>query len=391
MPSAGGPLDTNDRGIVRFDHVRTGRVGAFVGVPSQTFLSGHFPTAPPGPGPFRPPNRSGVARQVAGTPGGAGPHCSISGARPGGSSAPTRNERPRATGALDATAALCSQLTRPPTPLAPPNKATTARPARDPRREASRERPRTRRARPPAAARPANAARQAFNVVAPTSTGPATPNDNRDASAREYPSARAAARVAPLRDTPGTNAAAWASPSHQPGSPAARSGARSAAANAAAPATRPTTGSSSSIARSKSNATTTAGAKDRASVPRVRRQAEELGRQRHRRTRVQRDLELLAPPRVPRRDVPPEQPRQRGHVRGRGDRQQFGRALDQAQGCDLEELRRTSHPGRTHPPGGAGTARTATPRRAGSPRRRRSRCSAGAPSSPPSSRPPACR
>ena len=58
--------------------------------------------------------------------------------------------------------------------------------------------------------------RHAFSAVAPASTGPATPNDSREASAREYPSARAAASVAPVRETPGpTSAAACASPQRQ--------------------------------------------------------------------------------------------------------------------------------------------------------------------------------
>ena len=97
--------------------------------------------------------------------------------------------------------------------------ATAARAARGRTRAARRAWRRTRPPRRPAGARQCvhGRPRHAFSAVAPASTGPATPNDSREASAREYPSARAAASVAPVRDTPGASAAAWASPSASPG------------------------------------------------------------------------------------------------------------------------------------------------------------------------------
>jgi hypothetical protein len=54
-----------------------------------------------------------------------------------------------------------------------------------------------------------------FNTVAPAITGSATWRESRFASSRVKPRHRAAASVAPLRDTPGINAAACAIPSHR--------------------------------------------------------------------------------------------------------------------------------------------------------------------------------
>ena len=208
---------------------------------------------------------------VAGIPASAGPHSPISGARPGGSSAPTANrETARATGALDATAALCSQLAhrqhhslhrvRPPR-LVPLKTCDAQRhPGAHERGESA---TRSRGSNP-------RRARHAFNVVAPTSTGPATPNDNRDASTREYPrrgprpaslhSARRPERAPP----PGQSRAT------SPVEPVDASRRRSAVARAAAPRpNRRPDRAPRSPARSD-NATTTGGARrprERAASP----------------------------------------------------------------------------------------------------------------------------
>ena len=63
-PPREGPEHTNDHGTERCDHVRTGRVGAFVGVAAEMRVGGRVSAVtPPRPRPFRPPNRSEVARR----------------------------------------------------------------------------------------------------------------------------------------------------------------------------------------------------------------------------------------------------------------------------------------------------------------------------------------
>ena len=86
--------------------------------------------------------------------------------------------------------------------------------------------------------------RTPFSPVAPAMIGSAACLESRLASTRVKRRHRAAASVAPLRDTPGISEQAWAAPSHSessvPASSASRSwGARSANAMTSAPATRP--------------------------------------------------------------------------------------------------------------------------------------------------------
>ena len=112
-----------------------------------------------------------------------------------------------------------------------------------------------------AAVRMAAATRHPFSAVAPASTGSATSHDSRDAEARSKPRARAAASVAPLRETPGISAAACARPSASPSAnpsstSSRRAGARSASTSASPPVSSPAASvagvpSRSSIARSK--------------------------------------------------------------------------------------------------------------------------------------------
>ncbi len=58
--------------------------------------------------------------------------------------------------------------------------------------------------------------RSPFSAVAPTMIGRAIVRESRLAWSREKPRQRAAARVTPLRETPGASAAAWAMPSARP-------------------------------------------------------------------------------------------------------------------------------------------------------------------------------
>ena len=110
--------------------------------------------------------------------------------------------------------------------------------------------------------------RAPLSAAAPASTGSATSRDSSAASRRPNPRARAAARVAPLRETPGTSASAWATPSASPSTrlgSARRAGKRSASTMAIAPATRPnaTVGgvpSRVSIARSNASPASPGGA-----------------------------------------------------------------------------------------------------------------------------------
>src|SRR3954451_484970 len=60
---------------------------------------------------------------------------------------------------------------------------------------------------------PRFASRTPFRTVAPTMTGRATWRESTFASSRSNPRSRAAASVAPLRETPGMSEAAWARPS----------------------------------------------------------------------------------------------------------------------------------------------------------------------------------
>jgi hypothetical protein len=81
-------------------------------------------------------------------------------------------------------------------------------------------------------------------MVAPTMIGNAIVRESRLAWSREKPRQRAAARVTPLRETPGARAAAWAMPSASPSAAVAspcprRCGRVSAISIAAAPASRP--------------------------------------------------------------------------------------------------------------------------------------------------------
>ena len=84
------------------------------------------------------------------------------------------------------------------------------------------------RAAPPAP--PGAATARPCSIPAPAITGSATVHDSRCASARAKPRQRAALIVAPLRDTPGISATAWARPSDEPvertgvAEPAARAG-----------------------------------------------------------------------------------------------------------------------------------------------------------------------
>src|ERR1700742_1162910 len=85
---------------------------------------------------------------------------------------------------------------------------------------------------------PRLARRVPLRPVAPTMIGRAIVRERRFAWAREKRRQRAAARVTPLRETPGARAAAWATPrarpSAGPDSPRPRSCGRGAAANRAA-------------------------------------------------------------------------------------------------------------------------------------------------------------
>ena len=111
--------------------------------------------------------------------------------------------------------------------------------------------------------------------------GNATVRESRLAWSRENPRQRAAARVAPLRETPGTSAAAWATPSARPSAARAsprprRCGRVSAATIARLPATRPAAvergpPSRSSIGRSNAYPIAAAGAKESASTAARRR------------------------------------------------------------------------------------------------------------------------
>ena len=213
--------------------------------------------------------------------------------------------------------------------------------------------------------------------------GPATPNESREASGREYPSARAAASVAPVRETPGDErrglgerrARAHAErraerargrlraavgrararrrrASSPPRAPAARRGApRSWRSNSEPDEHRRRAATARACAASGPQPPG-APAPARASAPACSATSSSLRRCGG-----------------PLRHVPAEQPRHRGDVRGRGDRQQLGRALDQPERGDLRELRRHRRIGADAVAAPlAGSAGTATRRRRRSPR-----------------------
>ena len=123
------------------------------------------------------------------------------------------------------------------------------------------------------------ASRAPFSTAAPTSTGSAVSSDSSIAAPGENPRARAAARVAPARETPGASAAACASPSQTASAAVASAAARGrapttaerrrATASPATSATEPATSpaavargppSRCSIGRSNASPSTAAGA-----------------------------------------------------------------------------------------------------------------------------------
>ena len=182
------------------------------------------------------------------------------------------------------------------------------------------------------------------------------PRESRTASGRANPSARAAASVAPERETPGTSAHAWASPSSSPSrGPASSSrrscGARSASTSATEPATSPAASERGpprrvSIQRSAANASATAGSSESTatSIRSAISSPPQADQQRDGAARVQRHLDLLAPGAVELRVLPAQQPGQRRDVARRGDREQLGRALEQPERDDLSATHRRPAP-----------------------------------------------
>ena len=169
--------------------------------------------------------------------------------------------------------------------------------------------------------------------------------------ARVNPRARAAASVAPLRETPGIRATACARPSASPspgrGVLARDRRARRASASAIAtpPAIRPAAiergpPSRRSIAAAARARRSRAAPATARSSPRAPRRVQlpalpeqlpaHVDRQRDARAGVQRDLEGLAQLGVELRVAPAEQPGDQRRVRRGGDRQQLCRALQQA-------------------------------------------------------------
>ena len=94
------------RAVARCRSVAT-RASTFPAYRSETRRSRAYSSARTVPRPPRPWYQSESGPPVAGTAGGAGPHCWRSRPRPDGSSAPTRR-RDHTRGALDAAAAVCS-------------------------------------------------------------------------------------------------------------------------------------------------------------------------------------------------------------------------------------------------------------------------------------------
>ena len=178
--------------------------------------------------------------------------------------------------------------------------------------------------------------------------------------------------------------------------PLVRATRRSASASAAAPNTNPAaspTGppSRSSIGRSNAYPRTTGGAKDSASVRASGRSRHSDGASATRAPKCSATSSSLRRAASHDATSQPQQLRHRRDVRGGGDRQQFGRALDQPERDDLNALRRTTHRRPRRHRAAAGSAGRARRRRSRSRRRPRSRCSAGCPSRTPSGRRPACR
>ena len=209
-------VDGHRRGRRRVRPARAARAGRAVAARAEWRVK-------PGPVSARPPVDAGVRlRARSQRAGGEG----ASGARAGARSAP-----PKRSGRARRAAASCRA--RAPGSAGSSRASIRTRPAR---------RPRTAPPRPPATL--ARAAARPSAAVAPAMIGSAACRDSRLASTRVNRRHRAAASVAPLRDTPGISEQACATPSHSasavPASSAPRSwGARSASAMASAPATRP--------------------------------------------------------------------------------------------------------------------------------------------------------
>ena len=273
----------------------------------------------------------------------------------------------------------------PPTPRAAPVARCSRRAARRRHRRRRRrgESPRARGRRRDEPQRPSAPPRRAAPAARPRATAPRRRAGRSRAAGRRRASRRCATRPgsapAPARRPATARRRAVAS-----GAPRC-SGTRSASTIATEPATRPAAiergvPSRSSIGRSNARPDERRAAAVAAASSPQRGRRRSSSRQRQRGAGVQRDLELLA---LGARHAEPVE--QQPDVRGRGDRQQLGRALQQPEratrisGAHRRRARRRTR---------AGGARAARSRRARSRRRPRSRRSAGCPSSSPSCRRP---
>ena len=267
-------------------------------------------------------------------------------------------------------------------------------------------------------ATPRRRSRAPLRTVAPTITGRATVRESRFACSRSKPRQRAAARVAPFRDTPGTSAAAWPSAERQAVDGRRPRRGRGAAAGGRRRASRPRP----RAARRRSPA----GRRGARSIWRSKRVADDRRRdERERddrgaagveraaaRRRSRAAARSAAPPR-PRRAARPRsscatpgrgrsqrQPASQGserQVRRARHRQQLRRPLDERRaqppcagvqpvGRRQRQARRASAPTWRSAP--APADEQVDDRRSRSPRPPRSRGSGGSPSSPPSGRRP---
>ena len=191
--------------------------------------------------------------------------------------------------------------------------------------------------------------RTPFRPVAARIRGSAAWRESTFASSRVKRRQRAAASVAPLRETPGTSAHACPTPSASPSiavadsrnAPAARDPSppsRVRRARARRRSSRACRGAARSAARTgtpalpRARTTARAASSRRRSSPRAsRRPRAQADQQRRRGAGVQRDLECLAQLRVELAVAPSGQPRHERDVARGGDRQQLGRPVQHAQ------------------------------------------------------------
>ena len=220
------------------------------------------------------------------------------------------------------------------------------------RKSARRRRPRARRRAPSGA--PRRASRAPSSALAPRITGSAACQERACASRRANPRARAAVSVAPLRETPGISASGLGEAERQPVARAGvlaggesprragvgerhRDGARDQtrgdrARPAEAALDRPPQRVARRSRAARASRRSRRPAPVQASSASSQQLAAHVDRQRDAGARVQRDLEGLAQLRVELGVAPAGEPRDQRRVGRGGDRQQLGRALQQAEG-----------------------------------------------------------